>query len=452
MNKMTPATRALSLILALTAAPASAGGLSAAVDAALSRSPLLAEARDRRAEAAAAEREASWSSLPRLSARASFMRSDDPLFAFGERLQERRVTSADFAPGLLNDPGYRSAVHGALELGVPLFTGFQLTRARRLGALAGGEAEAAGDAAAQAVSLRVTGAYLAGLLDRQLGAELDARLASAETEVESARRLKAKGLILGSDFQAALAILSGLKAWRAQVTAQAAASDAELSVLTGAPGTAPSGSLDGPLPALEDDAALVASALSGRPELRAAVLREQEAAVRRQGAAQSVLPTVDAFASVETADDGLGAAGAARLLGVRAVFPFGDPAWAARLSRARSGEAAARQARAGLEDSVRGEVLARAAAQRGALAALPDLDESLDRARRSLEEVRPLYREGRQSVMEVLRAEEGVARARQAQLEALAGARREWASARFAQGRLDRDAVAALARGLEGTR
>jgi outer membrane protein TolC len=101
---------------------------------------------------------------------------------------------------------------------------------------------------------------------------------------------------------------------------------------------------------------------------------------------------------------------------------------------------------------VRAEVLAHAAAQRGAAGVLPDLDESLARARRSLEEVRPLYREGRQSVMEVLRAEEAAARARQAQLDAQALARKEWTAARLAQGRLDGDAIAALSRGLEGTR
>jgi len=66
--------------------------------------------------------------------------------------------------------------------------------------------------------------------------------------------------------------------------------------------------------------------------------------------------------------------------------------------------------------------------------------------------VRPLYREGRQSVLDVLRAEEAVARLEEARLEALYRQRAEWASLRAAQGRFDADAVAALDAGLEASR
>ncbi len=97
-------------------------------------------------------------------------------------------------------------------------------------------------------------------------------------------------------------------------------------------------------------------------------------------------------------------------------------------------------------------MLGRAAGLRGLLAALPDLNESLARALNSLDTVRPLYREGRQSVMEVLRAEEAVARLQDARLEALYRLRAGWASLRAAQGRLDDEAVAALARSLEAVR
>ncbi|MFI5351102.1 MAG: hypothetical protein ACHQ2Z_16280, partial [Elusimicrobiota bacterium] len=103
------------LILILVAPPASAADLSSVVNAALDRSPALAETRARAREARAAGDEASYSRLPRLTARASALRGDDPLFAFGSLLQERRVTQADFAPDTLNRPGYRTAVHGSLE-------------------------------------------------------------------------------------------------------------------------------------------------------------------------------------------------------------------------------------------------------------------------------------------------------------------------------------------------
>ncbi|MBI3564411.1 MAG: TolC family protein [Elusimicrobia bacterium] len=440
------------LLLALNPA-ARAADLTAVVAAAVDRSPAVAETRARRAQAEAAGREATLSRLPRLSASGSFTRSDDPLFAFGALLQERRVTAADFDPAVLNRPGYKTAVHGALELGVPLFTGFALTRAGELAGLYAREADAWGGAAAQEVRRRTIDAYLALLASRDLLAELDERLKSAAAEVERAERLRKQGLVLGSDHQAALAILAGLRARRAQAAAESAAHGAELAALLGGNAPETSGALGAWTPPLEDDAALVAAALAARPDLRAADLRRGQAAVRVRDASASVSPVVDAFAAVQTSDDGLGTgAAAARMVGVRASLPFGDPAYFSRRARARADAEAAADARASLEDMVRGEVLARAAGVRGVAAVAPELDEALARARQSLDEVRPLYREGRQSVMEVLRAEEAVGKLTEARLDARRRLRADWAALRAAQGRLDDDAVATLGRSLEAAR
>lgn len=444
--------RHLALLVVLSSAPAAAMDLAAAAAAAVSRSPAAAEAKARRSQAEAAGREVFWSRWPRLSARAAAMRSDDPLFAFGELLQQRRVTASDFSPVTLNRPGYRTAVHGSLELGVPLFTGFELTRAGKLSALAADEADAMGGAAAQAVRLRATESYLRELRARALLAELDARINSARAAVDSAERLKKQGLVLGSDHQAALAVLSGLKAWRARAAAEREANRAELGVLLGGPAPVTTGTLRDWAPPLEDDAALVAAALSSRPDLRAAGLRTRAAGVRCDGARQSLLPSVDAFAAVNNAADGLNSGAASRLLGVRASLLFGDPAYPARRARAEADENATAAAGASAEDAARGEVLARAAGLRGLGAVLPELREALARARDSLEQVRPLYREGRQSVLDVLRAEEAVARLEESRLETVYRQRVDWAALRAAQGRFDGDAVTVLNRSLEESR
>jgi outer membrane protein len=440
------------LFLILSAAPAAAMDLSAAAEAAVLRSPAAAEAKARRNQAEAAGREVFWTRWPRLSARASAMRSDDPLYAFGELMMQRRVTSPDFNPDTLNHPGYRTAVHGSLELGVPLFTGFELTRSGKLAALAADEADAMGGAAAQAMRLRTADAYLRDLKARALLAEIDARLATAKASVDSAERLKKQGLVLGSDHQAALAVQSGLKAWRARAAAERESARAELGVLLGGAAPETTGALRDWEPPLEGDEALVATALSSRPDLRAAGLRTRAAGVRRDGAAHSLLPSVDAFAAVNHSADGFNSGAASRLVGVRASLLFGDPAYASRRARAAADESAAAAAKAGAEDAARGEVLARAAGLRGLAAALPELSEALARARASLEQVRPLYREGRQSVLDVLRAEEAVARLEDARLEALYRQRAEWASLRAAQGLFDAGAVAVLSRSLEASR
>lgn len=438
----------LATALLTAAVPALGGGLRESVQAALARSPARAEAAARERGAAAAAREASWSRLPRLSARAGVTRSDDPLFSFGQLLQERRVTQADFDPARLNRPGYRTAVNGALELGVPLFTGFELTRARRLAELGGEEARALGAAAGQATAAAAVAAHVDALKHRAVLAELDARLGTAAGEVERSERLSRAGLVLGSDHQAALALLSSLKAWRARAAAEAAAAEARLAVLTGGPAS-PTGALGDWTPPLAEDEALVASALGARPELAAAQARRRAAAVRRAGAESSLLPRVEAFAAATSASDGFDSGAGARLAGVRASVSFGDPAWGPRRARHKEDEAAAAAAADGAADAVRGEVLARAAGVRGLLAALPALEEGHARAGAALEQARPLYREGRLSVLEVLRAEEARARMSEARLEARAALRAQWAALAAASGKLDADAVDALARSLE---
>ena len=444
--------RIVSLLLLLIATPAASADLSSVVAAALSRSPAVAETRARKSVADAAGREAFWNRWPHLTARGSFVRSDDPLFAFGELLQERRVTSADFNPDTLNNPGYRTAARGGLELGVPLFTGFELTRARKLAGLAADEADSLSSSAAQSVRFRAADAFLRDLKDRALLSELDARIASSQSEIATAERLKKQGLVLGSDHQAALAILSGLKAWRSRASAERSAHQVELAVLVGDAAPETTGSLRDWSPPMEDDSALVAAALASRPDLHAADYRKRAAGVRREGASQSLLPSVDAFAAVDTAADGFSSGAASRLLGVRARLPFGDPAYLSRRARAKADEDATAAARIGIEDAARADVLSRAAGLRGLAAVLPDLNESLARARDSLEQVRPLYREGRQSVLEVLRAEEAVARLDDSRLDAAYRLRSDWAALRAAQGRLDDDSVATLTRSLEESR
>ncbi|MEK7745304.1 MAG: TolC family protein, partial [Elusimicrobiota bacterium] len=67
----------------------------------------------------------------------------------------------------------------------------------------------------------------------------------------------------------------------------------------------------------------------------------------------------------------------------------------------------------------------------------------------ALELFRPLYREGRQSVLDVLRAELALAQAEAAYLENLQALHASYAALRLAEGSFDDAAVAAIVRNLE---
>lgn len=440
-------TLALLLFWALPAR-AEDGALTSFVEGALARDPAVAAARAAADEARARRSETAALSLPRLSAKASYTRSDDPLFAFGAILEERSVEASHFGLGFLREPGYRTRTMGALEVGAPLFTGFQLSAARRQAGL-GADAAAAGLRALTEDRRRA--AVDAALESRAAAARwaaLSERAASASTMVADAQRLVKSGMVLGSDYSAAQALLAKLRGQAALEARRFEGARARMHVLSGGAAAA-EGPLSGVPPALPEAPALTAAAAEHRGDLAAARFGVSAAAEARTAAERSLLPRVEGFAQVQDSGRNFLDGGTSRLVGLRAEIPFGDAGFFPRRARARAAALRAEAgARAAAEETAAAIANARAS-YAGALEALPLIVESRDKAKESLELFRPLYRQGRQSVLEVLRAEDALAQAELAVVDARKGLYVGWAGLRQAAGTLDAEAVAALDAALE---
>jgi len=61
--------------------------------------------------------------LPRVDVSTGFARTDSPLGVLGAKMQQQRVTQADFSPATLNRPGYVNNYHSRLGLTMPIFSG-----------------------------------------------------------------------------------------------------------------------------------------------------------------------------------------------------------------------------------------------------------------------------------------------------------------------------------------
>ncbi|MDE2490790.1 MAG: TolC family protein [Elusimicrobia bacterium] len=448
-------TALLALLSAvLLAAPGSAADLSALAAAAADRSPEATQAQAQGREARAGLSEARAGRLPRLSATSAFLRGNDPVYVFGSLLQQRSFGAQNFAVDALNHPADYNDIKTSLNAGVPLFTGFAISRAVEAGKLGVRQAGLGEDAARQGARWQAVDDALRVLLDTETLSSLDARIASAESELAEADRLKARGLVLGSDFYAAQAVLGSLRAWRLQVQGDLDARRAELSVLTGVPAEdlSVSGVLANAPYDVAASTALVAGALAARPDLALAQVGVSQAELARRQADASVLPTVMAFGSLETNTKDFTDNPWSRLFGVQASLAFGDPGYPARRARARAAQQAAEASRLGAERRILAQVAQARVGYEAALGMLPDLSDTVARARRSLVLFRPLYREGRQSVLEVLRAEEGLAQAQAAYAQALFGLHDGYARLLAAQGRLDAAGVAEIQRHLETSR
>ncbi|HVO32323.1 MAG TPA: TolC family protein, partial [Elusimicrobiota bacterium] len=122
--------RRLSALLSVLAAPAFAAdpaGLAATVQAVLRHDAGLQAAEAQLRQAQSARDEARAARYPSLSARGQLTRGDQPVYVFGSLLEQGRFGPQDFAIDSLNHPGDLTNIQSALDLAVPLFTGFELS-------------------------------------------------------------------------------------------------------------------------------------------------------------------------------------------------------------------------------------------------------------------------------------------------------------------------------------
>ncbi len=139
--------------------------------------------------------------LPTVTLSAGLMRTDQPMMAFGMKLNQARITQMDFNPTSLNKPDAITGVGGGLTLSQPLYTGGRLTAARKAGGAMADAEVAAQSHRRQQVALAVVQAYFGAQVAEQgqVYAEDSLRQAKeverfVQARVDQGLMLKAEGL------------------------------------------------------------------------------------------------------------------------------------------------------------------------------------------------------------------------------------------------------------------
>lgn len=369
--------------------------------------------------ASASYKEARANRWPAISARSQLTRSNQPVFVFGSLLEEGRFGANNFAIDSLNDPGELTHLKSALDLSLPLFTGYRNHHQIRLGELNKEHQQNRFEQQAQDIRFQAAILYLRLLLHRDLIHHIDQRLAASDNQIADARRLRAKGLVLGSDFFAAEAVRGNLKAWRIETATSQESLAARLEILTGKNDWKPIETFREIQDVVASEQALLQTALAKRPALKAAAVNTNMAEENRRQAGRSVLPELKAFASLETNTHDFSRNPTTHGLGLSASVPFGDPAYLARRSASAALERAAQKNQEAVTDQIRTDIAQAYAAFQGARSTVEARRETVHQAEESLRLFRPLYRSGRQSILDVLRAEETLGRAQAAYLESI---------------------------------
>jgi outer membrane protein TolC len=247
--------------------------------------------------AARAEAErASWARLPTVSLAGRAIRTDEPLMAFGVKLDQGRITQADFDPAKLNNPAAIAGLGAGATLQVPLFMGGRLTAgARSADALALAE-EASHARRRDELAAGVVAVYFAAQAADE-GLRYAEELVAQAIETERFVRQRAgQGLALDADVARASAFRAQAQAELAAAVQRRASARSGLGLLAG-PDAAEAEFVSPIAPA-----APTAPGVSGRerPDIAAARFEERAAREGVTAARGSLLPAVLAQASAET--------------------------------------------------------------------------------------------------------------------------------------------------------
>jgi outer membrane protein TolC len=442
-----PGAAALVGLVTLAASWAGAGAaaaeeltLRAAIERALGHNPAIDAVRRERARAEAGVDRARAGGLPRLEGSYGYWRSDQPVFAFGSKLNQGRFTEADFEVSRLNDPGATGNFRAGLTLSQPIYAGGRVTLGVERATIAREVADLAHARTIQEIAFQTARAYWGLRLAEERLATSDAALRAAEANRELAEARVRAGLAVEADRLAAQVRTARLQEDVLTARSQLGIAQATLNDAMGTALDLAVSAIDPfPAPAAPAPPEVESDALGRRPDHRAVRLREDLRDRDVQLAQAEFLPTVGVEGSYELNgaqpfSEGQGS------WTVMAVLRWNFLAGGADRARVREAEAARAQARAlsarhasqvGLEVRTSQAQLAAARGRVGVAG------QAAGQAEEVLRIIRIRYRGGLATIVDLLAAEAAVTAARLRQSEALHDAAVAALGVELALGRLD---------------
>ncbi|MCE1205063.1 MAG: TolC family protein [Holophagaceae bacterium] len=227
--------------------------------------------------------------MPTLTLQAQGVRTDEPMLAFGMKLNQSRIAAMDFNPSSLNRPDAIMGFGGSAAVQQPLYAGGRLSAAKWAGEYAA-QAETASQARReQETAMAIVEAYFGAQVAEQalLWVE-DTRTWILGLEAFVGARVQ-QGLMLESELQRLKAAHAQVDAQKADAVRQVRAARSGLGLLTGsAPVEVPLATplqMEGPAPG-------ASPLVPVRADLQAAELQARAAGQAAKAAAGSLKPEV----------------------------------------------------------------------------------------------------------------------------------------------------------------
>jgi outer membrane protein TolC len=225
--------------------------------------------------------------LPTLTLNAQSIRTNEPMMAFGIKLNEARIGMADFNPLTLNHPDPIGAYGGSAVIQQPLYTGGRITAARRAGDFMFQAEQASQERRKQETAQMVVEAYFGTQVAEQALKWVDDTRQWIQGMEDFVGARVQQGLMLESELQRLKAFHAQADAQKADVVKQVRSARSGLGLLTG------SGPVEGPLATpLEPTTPLAARGTAFRGDLVAADLQAKAASEGAKAAKGNLIPEV----------------------------------------------------------------------------------------------------------------------------------------------------------------
>jgi outer membrane protein TolC len=385
---------------------------------------------------------------PSVELSAGYQQSDDPVNVFGMKLRQERFASSDFEMNRLNTPRHHRDLSGGVHVELPLFDAMQ-TIYRARAARESVKATEADEAFTRMEALLVAqDAYLNAQVLEKLYATVNEVQKSADEDLQKAKDLKDKGMILGADYYAARVMFGDMTRMKNEILRQKKAMMMLLNILMGEPVSRDwqlAGVLQDGVVAEREVEALVQAAFLQRVDLKAMDVRLNVADLEYSRQQATGLPRLTVFADATNDRLNVNDAGGNNFTaGVKASMPLFDPSRGGRVKEAAAVKEGLSQDMLQLKDAITRSIAEEVARHEALRDNGPVLKGMSEDARQVVELTAPLYSEGRKSVADLMEARRAYLQTLQAYEKALMGVWMSEGRLLFLTGQLNEETMKAL--------
>jgi outer membrane protein TolC len=358
--------------------------------------------------------------LPSLGLSYSARSSNNPLDAFADKLNQRRVSTPDFDPASLNHPG-RSELHATqLALRLPLYTGGRLTATAASAEEMENYARLQYERARELTAFQTWRAYLNVQAAQDGLAIADDAVKAAQEHARTTAQLAREGRIVVSDKLSAEVNLAAVQSQREQAATRLESARNQLKLVMGLPLDAAIALIPADFKTTTDAATaadIETRALANRRDLAAARAMHQAAKSRVQAARAAHKPSVDFIATHNRFDDSPGFdEHSSSVMGVVSLDLYAGGRHQGEIAAALAEEREAQWRVQSLEQTVRHEVREARENLREARARHASAADNAERGRETVRLVKQRYGQGRTILLDLLQAERAYTDARHEEL------------------------------------